>query len=811
MTKNTITPEKIQRQLELEHEGVQLGIARYRKQLAETPLSEMPPGLVLMHRSIAPMREALERFLEPSRGGARLHEARRFITRFDLDEVAFITARTILNSLSTSDPIQRVAIRLVNTLIDHLEYTKFRSTHPGLVEAIERNLKTSHERHRRTVLMRAKRKYGVEDEDLSDVDKVHTGVKLIELFIEATGLVRRVQLPTSQWILEATPETTEWIERQHARCELLHPVYMPMIIPPRDWTGPYGGGFWSNEATHRFKLVKTRNKEYLERLEDHNMPLVYRTVNALQRTPWRINRRVLEVAQEAWRLDNGIAGLPMDEEEPLPPKPWSSDEEYEYLKEHDIDVIRDWKRRATEVYDRRISTKSKRFQVVQKLWLADKFKDEEEIYFVWTLDWRGRLYPVQHFVNPQADDLGRALLMFAEGKPLGDRGAYWLAIHLANSFGVDKVSFDERIQWVREHEDLILDSAKDPLGGQRFWTEADDPWQFLAACFEWLGYKEEGPSFVSHLPIALDGTCNGLQNFSGLLRDEIGGKVVNLVPSEKPQDVYSEVAKVVSKMVEEDAAKGDEMAKVWVGKIDRNIAKRPVMTVPYGVSKYGMREQLLEELRSRNKPGERYLDSEDDYGPCVYLADKMYDAIGAVVVAARSAMDWLQEVAKIASKAEIPLEWTTPAGFLVYQHYVKQKNKKIRTFWGAARVRVQLSVNEDTDKMDKNKQRNGISPNFVHSMDASHLMLTVNKCLDEGISSFAMIHDSYGTHACDTDTLARLLREAFVEQYEADPLVDWLEQIKRQLPEDLVTELPELPEYGDLDLSVVHDSLYFFA
>ena len=124
--------------------------------------------------------------------------------------------------------------------------------------------------------------------------------------------------------------------------------------------------------------------------------------------------------------------------------------------------------------------------------MAEKFADEPEIYFPWALDWRGRLYPVPGLVNPQADDLGKAMLEFAVGKPLGERGAYWLAIQLANKFGNDKVSFDDRIAWVRDHEAEILDSAKHPLDGRRFWIQADDPWQFLAACFEWAGYKEQG-------------------------------------------------------------------------------------------------------------------------------------------------------------------------------------------------------------------------------------------------------------------------------------------------------------------------------
>lgn len=808
---NHISEEKLQRQLELEQESVNLGVMNYRKQMLETPVTEMPPGLILMNRAIAPLEAAITEFLKPTRGGGRMHDVRKFLMEFDTTELAYITARRILNSINLAEPLQRVAISLAESLLDHLEYTKFKKEAPKFLKAVEENLRTSHERHRRTVILRAKRVLGIEDTKWSEVEKLRIGVKLIELFIESTGLVERVQNTKSQWILQAKSEVVEWIENQHAKCELLSPVYLPMIVPPVPWTTSYGGGFLSNQINMRLKLVKTRNLKYLEELAEWDMPQVYRALNGLQETPWRINKRIFEVMKTAWELNNGLGGLPVDWEEPLPPKPWSSDEEFERLKQEHPEVVKSWKRQANQVYERRLREKSKRRQAALKLWIAEKFLHEPEIYFVWTLDWRGRMYPVQSHVNPQSDDLGKALLEFANAKPLGESGWQWFRIHLANRFGVDKVSFEDRLQWVKDNHDEIMRSAEDPLI-HRFWTEADDPWCFLAACFEYREAVLSGNphEFPSRLPIAMDGSCNGLQNFSAMLRDEVGGKAVNLVPSDKPQDVYQEVCNVVSRMVEEDAANGDPLAKVWVGRIDRKLAKRNVMTVPYGVSLYGMKEQLLEELAKRNSADGRYLEGvDDDFEPAVYLAKRMYDAIGQVVIAARKAMDWLQEVAKIAASVDKPIRWVTPSGFLVHQHYVKQKNKDIRTIWGTARVK--LSLNIDTNLLDKRKQANGISPNFVHSMDASHLVLTINKALDAGIKSFAMIHDSYGTHAADCDLLASLLREAFVEMYREDVLQSFADQLKAQLPPEVAEQIPPIPEKGSLDLEAVKDSLYFFA
>lgn len=811
MQKDSINyEEKVQRQLELEQEQVELGVKKYREQVKNTPEADLPPGHVLLKAAIEPLTKAINNFKQPSRGGGRLVDTRKFLLQIDTEEIAFITAYRLINAVSTKEPVQHAAITLAGMLKDHLEYKKFKKDKPNLLYTIEENLKSSTQVHKRRVIMRAKRLFGVEDDHWTETDRLHIGVKLIDLFITSTGLVERVSDPKGVIYLQGSAKTIEWLEKHHAKCELLNPVYMPMIIKPRQWVAPYGGGYLSNEATMVHKLIKTRNKKALEALEEYDMPLVYRAINAVQDTPWRINKKVYEVVKQCWLAGTGLAGLPPTDEEPLPPTPWESDEEFKRLKELQPEVVKAWKRSATDVYDQRVRTKSKRFAMIQKLWVAEKFMNEPEIFFPWTLDWRGRMYPIPYFIHPQADDSGKALLEFAKGKPLGAQGAYWLAIHLANKFGEDKVSFDERVQWTTDHEVEILDSAINPLDGMRFWLEADDPFQFLAACFEWQGYKEQGASFISHLPIALDGTCNGLQNFSAMLLDEVGGQAVNLVPSDKPQDIYQQVADIAIKKVEEDALNGVEEARLWLGKIDRGIAKRNVMTLPYGAKKYGFKDQLIEELKKRDEGNsEKYLDTEDYFPAAHYLANIMYNSIGDVVIAARKAMDWLQDAARIASQAEIPIRWTTPAGLLVHQEYIMQKLKQINTFWGGTRINLGLA--QDTGKMNKTKQANGISPNFVHSMDASHLMLTINKCLDEGITDFALVHDSYATHACNTDKLAEILREAFIEQYSQDVLAKFRAELMSQLPPDLANNIPPLPPKGNLDLALIKESKYFFA
>src|SRR5258705_120120 len=107
---------------------------------------------------------------------------------------------------------------------------------------------------------------------------------------------------------------------------------------------------------------------------------------------------------------------------------------------------------------------------------SERLLDEPQFYFPYQLDHRNQAYPVPQLVNPQSDDIGRSLLEFAEGKPLGERGAYWLTIDIANYYWKkNKVSFEKRLKWVHEHETEIIAFTDDPVRPHRFWNDADKP------------------------------------------------------------------------------------------------------------------------------------------------------------------------------------------------------------------------------------------------------------------------------------------------------------------------------------------------
>lgn len=797
----------VKRQLQLEHEGVQMGIQRYRNQIAKKDPAEHKPETVLLQRCLPQMTQAIDTYKNTVVKGKQ-PAARELLKslKASSEEVAYLTLRVCFSG-GYNQQMTNLAEKIAFAILDQHEYLKFKEEHPRYVNVLMGDLKkATSQRHRRTVIMVKKRKMGVLDTEVSKDDRLLLGFKLIDILVSQTGLFQKSKI-AGVFHITMAEETIKWITDKHLQCELMAPFWLPMVVPPKKWTRTSQGGYLSNDLTKRATLVRMGSKAQLEMLQEETASMVLDTVNRLQETPWKINRRVFEVLEDVWASGGVLGDLPSAELEELPPKPWKDDSEFNWLKAHDPETVTAWKRSALEVYEKRVKENSKRCQVGSKLMIGRMFLNDT-IYYPHSMDFRGRIYPIPTCggLQPQGDDLGKALLQFAEGKPLGESGVFWLAVHGANSYGFDKAPLEDRFQWVKDHEEMILDCANNPLDGSRAWADADSPYCFLAFCFEWAGVMKEGVNWVSHLPVGMDGSCNGLQHFSAMLRDEVGGSAVNLIPGEKPSDIYSRVAEHVSRIVEREAAAGDENAKLWVGKIDRKMAKRNVMTLPYGAKKYGFKDQLIAEL---NKREERYLDTDDYFAPAVYLADRMYNGIGDIVIAARNAMDWLQEVAKVVSKTGNPVSWTTPAGFKAVQDYRVMRGYQIDLMIGSVRIKPVVKV--PTEKLDSRKCASAIAPNVVHSFDAAHLMRTVEKMAAEGITSYAMIHDSYGTLAADVETMNRCLREAFVEQYQGNVLERFRNEILEQLPEELHDKVPPVPPMGKLDLEAVKLSRYFFA
>ncbi|XP_021739363.1 DNA-directed RNA polymerase 2, chloroplastic/mitochondrial-like [Chenopodium quinoa] len=572
--------------------------------------------------------------------------------------------------------------------------------------------------------------------------------------------------------------------------------YMPMLVPPEKWTG-YDKGAYLVLRSFVMRTHGSKNQRVAVRTaSEEQLKSVFEALDTLGNTKWRVNKKVLSIVDRVWANGGRLADLVDRDDVPLPEKPDTEDES----------ELKAWKWKVRSVKKENRERHSQRCDVELKLAVARKMKDEEGFFYPHNVDFRGRAYPMHPYLNHLGSDMCRGILEFAEGRALGKSGLRWLKIHVANLYagGVDKLSLEGRIAFTENHLDDIFDSVDKPLEGRCWWLKAEDPFQCLAVCID-LAEALRSPCpklYKSHVPVHQDGSCNGLQHYAALGRDKLGAAAVNLVAGEKPADVYSGIAARVLSIMQEDAKKDPAdfpdtvHARKLINQVDRKLVKQTVMTSVYGVTYIGAREQIKRRLKERAA----FSDETEIYGAACYAARVTLTALGEMFQAARSIMSWLGDCAKIIASENQPVRWTTPLGLPVVQPYCKKGRHLIRTSL------QMLTLERETEKIMVKRQKSAFPPNFVHSLDGSHMMMTAVACKQAGLN-FAGVHDSYWTHACDVDQMSMILREKFVELYEQPILENLLESFQQSFP---TLSFPPLHERGDFELREVLNSPYFF-
>jgi len=611
--------------------------------------------------------------------------------------------------------------------------------------------------------------------------------------------------------------------------------FQPMVVPPKKWESPTKGGYLALSVdlmrTHGCDIQK-------DALHKANLSDLYDGLNALGRVPWKINRTTLDVAQKCWddgvvigdipsRIDLEVPPMPIRPENNQNKSPDKNNPAYEKQIE-EYKKYRDAVTKHRRLNQKNMDLRSLRCSVLLKLNQAEKMKQFEKIYFPYSVDFRGRAYPVPPHLSNVGSDLSRGLLRFASSKPLGPRGLYWLKVHLANLAGADKMSFDERASFTDENMDNVRACTEDPFSEKgRWWMSLDSPFQALATCHEIIAAIDSGDPemFESSLPVHMDGSCNGLQHYAALGRDIVGGKAVNLCDCDKPQDVYVRVMdEVILRVAEEaaqdldfehlnpedlsksqrDALRKNRAAKLVNNLIDRGVVKRTVMTSVYGVTFIGAKAQIQEKIEEKLEEQGYDIDEIDHeiHSACTYLARTTMDVMGDLFTGARSTMNWLAASARLIASTGQPVSWMTPIGVPAVQPYRKKQSYLIVTLLQT----VVLVNNSDNLPIHKQRQQTAFSPNYVHSLDSSHMLLTALEMERRGLT-FSAVHDSFWTHPCDIDEMNDVLRDCFIELYNRPLLEDLKETWELQYPS---LTFPELPELGSLDLNDVRDARYFF-
>jgi DNA-directed RNA polymerase len=377
-------------------------------------------------------------------------------------------------------------------------------------------------------------------------------------------------------------------------------------------------------------------------------------------------------------------------------------------------------------------------------------------------------------------------------------------VHVANLFDQDKVPFDERVKWVDANMEMLRNINANPYDTRKDWVsdkkKKNPSFQRLAAVFDLC--RTDG---MTQVAVQMDGSCNGVQHWAALTRDPELAKKVNLIHTDKPQDLYQYVADLMTEKMlqikDEDSDAGRWAKKFlehWKGDIDRSVCKRAVMTDPYGVTSYGIRKYC------RIEGHLNWVGKENMAGAVAELGTFIEEALKGTVIEANKGKAWLKVIADMSSEVGKNVEWTTPCGFkVVHQYYEIMTRRSIATLFNRKEL---YFGSPDKETIDGDSVNLAISPNYIHSLDASHMWSTVKRMLDAGIDSFSMIHDSYGCPAPDVSMMRAFTNEEFHAMHKRNLLEDMREEVQQILKVDL----PSVPDRGTYNIDNVLNAEYFF-
>ena len=265
----------------------------------------------------------------------------------------------------------------------------------------------------------------------------------------------------------------------------------PLIKPPKRWSKMWDGGHYGE--LQKLSLIKNPRKTSASREYFCSFPLqpmlpaLYRAVNILQETSWSINSKVFSVFEQVMDLAASADDpVPIYTQYGLLPRT-NAQNQQEFLADRDVvgNIVYPVPRSQS---GRRLTLRQQhRITYLHQLrHLVSDLMNDSAIYFAYQLDFRGRAYALGSGLQPQGEDLAKALLTFANGRPLGDHGERWLAIRGGTLHGrpsriePQDWTIDRRCAWTLANNEILRVWAAEPLKAS-LWGRGN-PWQLLAFC-----------------------------------------------------------------------------------------------------------------------------------------------------------------------------------------------------------------------------------------------------------------------------------------------------------------------------------------
>lgn len=592
------------------------------------------------------------------------------------------------------------------------------------------------------------------------------------------------------------PDILQDLHSKHAALETNNLLFRPMIVPPVDHTLQASGGYLNTWA--RKEVVQRYNSDYEEgylKPQSFSQPsqLVLDGLNAKMRTEWSINKPVLEVMENFFLNNTQLANLPAYSlEEFMHNEP--------YPEEGSKEEQAKWCVAREEYWASWFKSEQHRCRLLVRLNLAKEMAKFSFFYMVYTLDFRGRAYTACELLSCQGSDLDVGLIQFAEARKQTERGRIWMKRHIANLFDQDKFSFDQREQWFDDNVEMLRRISENPYDNREWISnkvKKNPSFQRLAAIFDY--FREDG---MTQVPVQVDGACNGTQHWSAIMRDEKNAKLTNVDANLSPEDLYQSVADTVTTYCNTNQLDNEFYIKFlnhWKANIPRSVTKRSTMCDAYGLTFYGIQKYLKSEGHLDWVP------KDTRNAAITELARAIKVGLDEALEMPNQGKEYLKQLGEITANLNEHITYTVPSGFRVVHAYFKPTKR--RSFAELFNKKELIFATHSQTEVDRKAVMQAISPNWIHSLDASHMFCTVWRAIMLGIYQFSMVHDSYGCPAPDMDLLVPLIREEFYEMHQENQL----QRLKEDIENELNLRLPELPRRGDFRIERVLESDYLFA
>jgi len=172
----------------------------------------------------------------------------------------------------------------------------------------------------------------------------------------------------------------------------------------------------------------------------------------------------------------------------------------------------------------------------------------------------------------------------------------------------------------------------------------------------------------------------------------------------------------------------------WREHIDRGVAKRLVMTIPYNAKFKSNWTYVNTALNDERKGKNLGIPKED----ITAITHALREAVFKLFPGPKAVMEWIEEQVKVAMKAGAnELSWVTPSGFVVTQRIMKPEMERLKLQLLGKVQQITVSTS-DSVEVDINRHKAATSPNLIHSLDASLLHIAATRFN----APIALIHDS---------------------------------------------------------------------